>query len=645
MDRNASGNKLPNDVSSGRPHPSRHRVTRPPSADVRATLSTRDSGRLILAVLAGIIFFLLPVDAGAVRSYKILVLFSFHANLDRTESIKEGLESRLAEEALHTEIIYEYMDSRRYSGLEFEKRLCALIRYKYAYQPLDAIITVHSYAFNYLSDRRDWFSPTPWIFCGVDDQVYEDKSGNHSRSTGLTVFPDIAATLETALRLHPDRNQVYAIIDTAQTRQHFLIALDAERSKLKNRAKIQLVDTPSLEEFEQFLKSMPEKALLLILSFARDKDGNYFPFERVRQLLHDHGRLPVYTLWENDVGEEIMGGKVITFANQGREAAGMALRIIRGENPEAIPVVRRSANQYIFNDKELKRFGVPLSALPEGSVVVNKPPSFYSVNKGVIWLLLGGLFFLSLFTLFLIFNIIRRRRAEGALQVSIAQLASEYEQRKHLSRRLIDLLEMDRQDVARELHDHLGQILTTMKLDLAAFKNRLVFGKEECEPFIGGVEEKLNEVMKGVKDTARGLRPVALELHGLKPALQSLIAGMGESSGLNLHLFCGDFPDRFGGDKELAIFRIVQEALNNAVKHSGACNVHVNLMRRDHLLSLSIEDDGCGFDSDAVLHGNGTSRSLGLILMRERAIQVGGTFQVNSRIGQGANIMVEVPLT
>ena len=116
---------------------------------------------------------------------------------------------------------------------------------------------------------------------------------------------------------------------------------------------------------------------------------------------------------------------------------------------------------------------MPLSALPEGSVVVNKPSSFYTVNKSVIWLLLGGLFFLCLFTLSLIVNITRCRRAEAALQDSVARLASEHEQRKSLSRRLIDLLEMDRRDVARELHDHLGQILTTMKLDLAAFKNRL----------------------------------------------------------------------------------------------------------------------------------------------------------------------------
>ena len=83
--------------------------------------------------------------------------------------------------------------------------------------------------------------------------------------------------------------------------------------KLKGRAEIRVVDTPSLEELTGLLKSLPANALLLILPFARDKDGNYFPFQKVQELLRDHGRVPVYTLWENQMGEGVMGGKVITF--------------------------------------------------------------------------------------------------------------------------------------------------------------------------------------------------------------------------------------------------------------------------------------------------------------------------------------------
>jgi signal transduction histidine kinase len=119
---------------------------------------------------------------------------------------------------------------------------------------------------------------------------------------------------------------------------------------------------------------------------------------------------------------------------------------------------------------------------------------------------------------------------------------------------------------------------------------------------------------------------------------------MEESSGLRINLFFCDVPERIDHRNELALFRIAQEAVNNAIKHSGAEKIHINLTGQDHSVSLSIEDDGHGFNYDEVSRKAGGTGSLGLVLMRERAFQVSGTLQVDSRIGYGTYIVAEIPI-
>ena len=605
-----------------------------------------NSKRLIAAVL---LFFLCLVsaEARAVEIHKILVLHSFNQNNTFERRFQAGLETVLANSGIDVEVFHEYMDAPRYVGPEYKRIYFLLSKYKYNSQQFDVIITYSNEAYRFLfedDNHQTIFGLAPWVFCGVNDVFYESLGSDRIRSTGLTVMLDLAATVQIALLLHPDRNIVYALMDKAGAQAGNIKFIQDEILNLAKRHEIRFMVAPSRTEFIELLKTMPSNALLLLLASVRDEGGNNITFQEVKALIRQYGHVPVYTLWEGSMGDGIVGGKITSATSQGRGAAQMALRIIRGEKPTDIPVVHGLPNQFVFNYTELKRFGVSLSALPEGSVVLNRPPSFYTINKTAIWLIMAGFVFLSLITLFLAFNLIQRKRAEKALIVTNALIADEYEQRKRLSSHLIDLLEQDRRDVAMDLHDHIGQILTTMKLSLAKFKNGSTAGGEEFKRFTTGAEANLDLVMKGIKDTINGLRPMALELQGLKSALQSLMADMEASSGLKIHFFYGDVPDRIDDRKELALYRIIQEAVNNAIKHSGARNVHINLIKRDNALSLSIEDDGDGFDFDGVLSKTGTIHSLGLVLMRERALQVGGNFHIDSHIGKGTHILVGMPI-
>jgi signal transduction histidine kinase len=151
--------------------------------------------------------------------------------------------------------------------------------------------------------------------------------------------------------------------------------------------------------------------------------------------------------------------------------------------------------------------------------------------------------------------------------------------------------------------------------------------------------------MKLVRDRSLALRPASLETLGLVLSIQSLIESLGKRDGLKIHLFAKEVAGRFDSHKELALYRIAQESLTNALKHAQAAEIFVNLIRKNGSILLTVEDDGIGFDT-AEISKAGPSRngSLGLAIMRERALQFSGTFSIESKPGKGTQVIAEIPV-
>jgi signal transduction histidine kinase len=224
------------------------------------------------------------------------------------------------------------------------------------------------------------------------------------------------------------------------------------------------------------------------------------------------------------------------------------------------------------------------------------------------------------------------------------RLEGEHEQRKVLSRDLINLLEEDRREVARELHDHTGQLLTTLRLDLQAALESLASADGCCKGQLESAADKITLVQRDIKSISKGLRPDTLEYLGLAQAIEALLDEYRAATSLNIHFFHKGVPKRFDSQKELALYRITQEALTNTVKYAGASRVHISLINRDGRLGLTIEDDGRGFDQAAVAEAASASSSLGLTLMKERMVQLEGTFHIESEPGRGTQILAELAI-
>jgi signal transduction histidine kinase len=221
-----------------------------------------------------------------------------------------------------------------------------------------------------------------------------------------------------------------------------------------------------------------------------------------------------------------------------------------------------------------------------------------------------------------------------AARAAVAVDLSQRVQRDAL-RRVVHAQEAERQRIARELHDETGQALTSMLLGLRAAED----AKDEASRAraLASLRELAAATLRDVRRLAVELRPKALDDFGLVPALERLIDGFRERTGLDAQ-FEAALPGRLPPEVETALYRIVQEALTNVVKHAHAGHVSILLARRGSSVTAVVEDDGVGFTPSSATAG------LGLVGMRERVALLGGHLVVESREGAGSTFVAEVPL-
>ena len=211
---------------------------------------------------------------------------------------------------------------------------------------------------------------------------------------------------------------------------------------------------------------------------------------------------------------------------------------------------------------------------------------------------------------------------------------------RSLSGRLIHAQEAERIRLARELHDDLSQSLALLAIELDMFGRGQPAANGEVSERMRDLSGQVKILSSSVHRISHELHPAKLEQLGLVAAVRGFCREIGEARNLAIELETRDVPRDLPSDIALCLYRIVQEGLQNVIKHSGCGAAKVELTPNDNELCLIVSDQGCGFDSIAVTnHG-----SLGLVSMRERARLVRGQISIESRKGAGTRILVRVPL-
>ncbi len=245
----------------------------------------------------------------------------------------------------------------------------------------------------------------------------------------------------------------------------------------------------------------------------------------------------------------------------------------------------------------------------------------------------------------LIQQIFERRRAEVELKErnrKLAQLFDEVEagrtQLQRLSHRLVEVQEQERRNIARELHDEVGQILTGLKMTLELIKS---LPPEAADEGLDQAQQQVNELVARVRNLSLDLRPAMLDDLGLLPALIWLIDRYSAQTKVEVNFKHSGVEGRYAPELETAIYRIVQEALTNAARHSRANKATVLLWTTDVTIFVQIEDQGMGFRPESLM---ASGYSNGLTGMSERASLLGGKLTIESNEGVGTCVTAEMPL-
>jgi signal transduction histidine kinase len=204
-------------------------------------------------------------------------------------------------------------------------------------------------------------------------------------------------------------------------------------------------------------------------------------------------------------------------------------------------------------------------------------------------------------------------------------------------RRVVSAQELERRRLARELHDETGQALTSILLGLKSVEESE--NVEQVRAAVADLRSLVLETLRDVRQLAVELRPKALDDFGLVPALERLAQSFGEQTGVKVELETRLAAERLPTETETALYRIVQEALTNVVKHAQARHVSILLTTKDGTVAVVVEDNGQGFDP-----AEAREDGLGLVGMRERLALVGGRLTVESSLGSGTTLVAEVPI-
>jgi two-component system sensor histidine kinase UhpB len=219
------------------------------------------------------------------------------------------------------------------------------------------------------------------------------------------------------------------------------------------------------------------------------------------------------------------------------------------------------------------------------------------------------------------------------------------QQSRAMPRLIMQAQEGERRRLARELHDGVNQLLSSVKFRVQSFEERLESGAHErLRQDAEKTRLLLERAIEEVRHISRRLRPSELDDLGLAAALRSLCDEFGTQTRIHVRLSMPGLAQPLPDELELNLYRIIQEGLTNVQRHADATEVSINVQRDGSIVHASIGDNGRGFNPETLRARRGTSAGMGLMDMRERIALLGGIFELRSAPGAGTRIQVQIPL-
>jgi signal transduction histidine kinase len=577
----------------------------------------------------------LPRIVEAQEQKRVLVLYSTGRDARVSLSGERAL-PRVLDRGLERRLDFhsEYIDAGRFSDPGYQAGFRDFLRLKYDGLQFHAVIAVLDAAIGFLETyREDLFPGTPVIFF-----ARTAPARRMVNSTGAIEVVDFASTVTFARTLQPDARQVF-VVSGAGTRERILEnQARAQFKRFEPELAFTYLSGLPTRDLEQRLTNLPPQSFIYYLLVYQDGLGQAFQPVDYLDRIGRRANRPIYSWVDSTIGHGVVGGHMQRLDAVIEALAQISLRVLRGEPAESIPVAHLELTERQADWRELRRHGISEARLPPGTAVRFREPSLWERYRRYVLLAVAILLAQTALIVGLLVQAVRRRLAEEQVNRNQRELRDSSDRIRDLGRRLLGAQEEERARIARELHDDISQQLALLSMDLQVLSG---FGRDADDDAEGLAREALARVdgiARSVHDLSHRLHPTKLQLVGLVAAIASLKRELSQA-GVDIMFSHEGVPPTLPHDLTLCLFRIVQEALRNAIRHGGASVITVALRGGPRALYLHIADNGAGFDV-----GASWGRGLGLVSMSERLESQGGTLALHSRPGAGTRLEATVPL-
>ena len=593
----------------------------------------RPARRLLLACVIALVELAPASVAWAQDVHKqVLVIYSTRRDSEFS-TIGESELPRTLDVGLSRNLDYysEFIDLARFPEPSYKTAFADFIRLKYQSIRFDVVVAMGDVAIEFVKLNREvQFGDTPVVF--LANSRTSQVGGN---STGLMAERDFASTLTLIGALQPDVKNIFVVVGAAPSDKAFEQMMRAQVQSFAPRFNFTYLSGLPTPDLERRLGQLPKHSAVYHLLVTEDGAGNRFhPLDYVDRVT-DAANAPTYSWVSSTLGHGVVGGYLYDQRDAAHRVGELALRVLRGERADSIPPEVLSPGRNELDARKVQKWGISESRAPARTVISFREPTVWERYKTYIASALAILVMQSVLIGGLLIQRERRRRAENDLRRSQRDLQASYARIRDLGSRLLSAQEAERARIARELHDDISQQLAILTVDLELLGRT---GQDQAQLRTGEALSLARSVAQNVHDLSHRLHPARLRLLGLVAAIEALRREL-SSSGIAISFTHEGVPPQLPPELTLCLFRIVQEALQNAIKYSRAAEVSVRMRGLGDTLTVSIVDDGVGFDVDATW-----DKGLGLISMNERLEAVGGTLEILATPGTGCRVTATVPL-
>jgi len=519
----------------------------------------------------------------------------------------------------------EYLDPARMAGPQQERAFRDLLFTKYRHRRLDLVIAMQDVAWDFVRKYRSRLFPdTPVVFTSRNSNV--SRPGN---TTGVISEINLRPTLDMALTLQPDVRRVFVVTGASSRDRQYERLARLQLRAFEPRVTITYLAGLPRAELERRVAMLPDASIIYFLLFYQDGNGeNENPLEFLTRMTALANR-PTYSWVDGAMDRGIVGGRLENQSSLVQAVSDIATRILQGERADTIPLSTPDLTVAQVDSRQLRRWHIAESLVPSGTRVLYAEPGPADQN----WLQLAVVP-VSLTVVVLTAMVVWTQRRRKTNDSPFGALRLE-DRLRDLGRQLLKAQEEERSRIALELHDDISQQAVALAIDL----QRIIDSStEQVRRIVRDAQKRVKGLLKSVHDLSHRLHPANLRLVGLVSALSQLQRDLSRP-GITITVFSENVAPILPDEVALCLFRIAQEAMQNAIKYSGAPNIRVQLQGETQRITLRIIDDGDGFDV-----ASAAGKGLGLLSMHERAQSVGGTLKIVSRKNAGTRVQASVPL-